>query len=686
MIAKRARCCHVVTGAIAATAFLMAAPLTTSLAFVPRYHSSTLLRHHGHNSVMQLHLHHRLPWSRCCSRYIFQTVMRRRIQAPITITTFTTITSAATVYGSLDQNKFGWISSRLCFASSSSGVTGDDDEKAALSQSLDYERPNNNNINDNASNKNDPSRVLRQVEQSLCEILQHVDHHHEGNDAPIILLLGLSGGCDSVGLLHALVQIMSSSSSISSSISTILPESRQLVLEKDNNNNKSNINNNPRSSRCVYQVELHAVHFDHQQRGDESDGDRFFVQDLCERLGVPLHTYYWEGDRDSFSQDIARTWRQTTMSALLQSLVLVSSNYNPHQQQQRGGVILTAHHKDDSMESLLLKLLRGVHITNLSGMEPYIKMKNDVWGRPMLGLSKVDIQTFLESQQITWREDSSNLSSDKYKRNRVRNELIPLMADIVGGEAQLAKRLDHLMEQSAELNADLNVRASIYLKMHVLEDGSFVLPNDGHRSTLNLVEKEALHKWATTTPQRMATLSYDQLERICHQLHEYPTSQQWTLQVGSGWNVIRNGKALHVQRQDDVDLTGRNALLDDPMLTWVNIGTDGSSIDDNDDDLVIRIPSSADLQFSLSTAGKASRWLYTPSWRVEHRPIKLKDFLRGQKIPLHLREHIPIIYVSGTSTLVAVQVDDSNKWILDAAFDPAVGGGDFDRVRLILPI
>jgi tRNA(Ile)-lysidine synthetase-like protein len=560
---------------VAVIAFIMISP---SFAFIRQHSVVTVIRH----GRMVLR---RVP-SRC--RYSMFQAAR-----PVTA-----------AHPSLDRNRSGKIDYRL-FASR----PGADDETAPP------ERPNN------TYSENDG--VLRHVEQSLGEIMQHVDQHGDG---PIIVLLGLSGGCDSVGLLHALVQILSSTP----------------AWQLDD-------------KRRSFGVELHAVHFDHKQRGDESDGDRAFVEDLCERLGVPLHTYYWESGAP-FSQDIGRTWRRTTMYALLQSLA-------PNQQQ---GVILTAHHKDDSMESLLLKLLRGVHITNLSGMEPCIKMNEAVLGRPMLGLSKVDIRAFLESQQLTWREDSSN-NSDKYKRNRVRNELLPLMADIVGGERHLAKRLDHLMEQSAELRADLEVRASMHLEDAVLE-GSFLLPES---PTLNLVEKEALHRWAT---QQMVTLPYDQLQRICRQLQDYPTSQQWTLHVGSGWNVVRNGKALDLQQH--VELPAMNAL-DGQMLTWV-IGPDGSS----DDDLVLRMPSS-DLQFSLSTAGKVSRWLFTPSWRVEHRPIKLKDFLRGQKIPLHLREHIPIIYVRGTATLVAVQVDDA-KWIVDAAFDPAVGDGH--RVRLILPV
>ena len=461
--------------------------------------------------------------------------------------------------------------------------------------------------------------LLSRVETTLCEILQQVDQND--TPEPIILLLGLSGGCDSVGLLHALVKILS--------------PTFKLKLEKENTF-----------------LELHAIHFDHQQRGGESDDDRAFVTTLCQDLGVPLHTFYWETGLP-FSQDIGRNWRRNTMVTLLHSLA-------PNQQ----GVILTAHHKDDSMESLLLKILRGVHITNLSGMETWMPIEKVILGRPLMGISKAHIQTFLESKQLSWRDDSSN-TSDKYKRNRVRNELLPLMADIAGGQSKLEKRLDNLMEQSSELRLDLEQRAKQYMEIFV--DESFILPDN---PILSVVVKEALHMWAT---EQMVTLPYDQLQRICYQLRDFPTRQQWTMHVGSGWNVVRNGKTLALTQESVEPPVG----FKDRQLSWKRIGTEES----NDEGLVIQVRPGSEHDFILSTACKSNRWLFTPHWRAGHCPIKIKDFLRGQKVPLHLRGMTSIIHVKGTTLVVAIQGQDKN-WILDASFNP-VQNGDH-RLRVII--
>ena len=78
----------------------------------------------------------------------------------------------------------------------------------------------------------------------------------------------------------------------------------------------------------------------------------------------------------------------------------------------------------------ILKMLRGVHLTNLVGMEPIVmgtkEMPNAIIARPLLNARKTDIVDFLTLNQLEWREDESN-ASNKYLRNRVRNELIPLV-------------------------------------------------------------------------------------------------------------------------------------------------------------------------------------------------------------------------------------------------------------------
>jgi len=363
-------------------------------------------------------------------------------------------------------------------------------------------------------------------------------NHDDDDYEKTRMVVGVSGGCDSISLLHALHQL------------------------------------------ALPQLELHAVHFDHHLRGVESDGDRDFVDQLCCELKIPLHIYHWETSSSSssssannnniigsFTQDRARAWRRKTMYDLLLSLIPKNSG---KQQQQQKGILATAHHKDDSVETLMLKLLRGVHISNLTGMEIVSSPQdqpNAVSARPLLKVTKADITHFLTSQSLTWREDSSNTSS-KYKRNRIRNELLPLMADIVGSEELLEKRLENLSQQSREMSRNILFWAQRYLDESGSSHNFFLLPSEEEEITS--IHREALHLWCRRG-QEGITLSYDQLQRIFAQLQNYPKNLEWTLEIRDGWDVVRKGPALQLMKKEDCAKNNQDSAEARELVAWSTV-------------------------------------------------------------------------------------------------------------------
>lgn len=207
------------------------------------------------------------------------------------------------------------------------------------------------------------------------------------------------------------------------------------------------------------------------------------------------------------------------------------------------GLIFTAHHADDSDETLLLKLLRGAHLSNLSGMNPItVKSQSIAYARPLLHTRKQDIIQFLTKFGFAWREDESN-SSPKYLRNRVRNELLPLIHDIVGGEEIFQKRLENMEEQSKLIKDDLNTRILEYLSKHLPLDTPWLFPVP---TSFDFVELNALHKWACTCMKNKHVLEYDQLRRVKDQLISYPMNKRWILNIGKGWNISRKGDYLEI--------------------------------------------------------------------------------------------------------------------------------------------
>ncbi|WP_028297182.1 tRNA lysidine(34) synthetase TilS [Olivibacter sitiensis] len=151
-------------------------------------------------------------------------------------------------------------------------------------------------------------------------------------------------------------------------------------------------------------------------RGEESDGDEELVRSWSEDLGVPFHVKRFDTKR--YAQDMkistqmaARNLRYEWFSELMKS-----EGYNK---------LAVAHHKNDSVETVLLNLCRGTGLTGLHGI---LVARNHIV-RPLLYLSRQDIDRAIMELAVTYREDSSNLS-DKYARNRIRLQVIPELKKI----------------------------------------------------------------------------------------------------------------------------------------------------------------------------------------------------------------------------------------------------------------
>jgi tRNA(Ile)-lysidine synthase len=166
----------------------------------------------------------------------------------------------------------------------------------------------------------------------------------------------------------------------------------------------------------AYGAHFAIAHCNFSLRGSESDADEAFVEQLAEELGVTIHirkfnTNQYAKETGVSTQMAARTLRYEWFYKLLK--------------EKEYRYLLTAHHHNDTIETILLNLIRGTGIAGLHG----ILSKRDQLIRPLLFATKEDIQTYAKSKKLSWREDQSNLST-YYQRNRIRLEVIPLLEKI----------------------------------------------------------------------------------------------------------------------------------------------------------------------------------------------------------------------------------------------------------------
>lgn len=185
------------------------------------------------------------------------------------------------------------------------------------------------------------------------------------------LVVGVSGGLDSVVLVHVLQQLQ-------------------------------------------YQVEL--AHMNYGLRGAESERDEDFVRQLAKQWGLSLQVkkidpalFSGEGNLQETARKLRYAWFEE----------LVDTG-KPLRQGQPASYILTAHHANDQAETILMNLFRGSGLKGIKGMQP----KRGLVCRPLLAVERTVLEGYATEQGLSWVEDSSNLT-DKYSRNRIRQQVLP---------------------------------------------------------------------------------------------------------------------------------------------------------------------------------------------------------------------------------------------------------------------
>lgn len=166
--------------------------------------------------------------------------------------------------------------------------------------------------------------------------------------------------------------------------------------------------------RAGYECSI--LHCNFRLRGEESDGDEAFVRSLAASFDMPVYVQSFE------TEDYAR---DEGLSVQMAARKLRYDWFNEVADQAGIDRIATAHNMNDNIETFLLNLVRGSGIKGLSG----IPVKNGKYIRPMLEISREEIISFSREQNIGFREDSSN-SSKKYKRNKIRHDVIPLFEEV----------------------------------------------------------------------------------------------------------------------------------------------------------------------------------------------------------------------------------------------------------------
>ena len=198
---------------------------------------------------------------------------------------------------------------------------------------------------------------------------------------------------------------------------------------------------------CAIQSDILTVaHINHQLRGNDSDKDEAFVRELSARLGTVCRVKVADVAEKAIGANLEATAREVRYEFLEEVACEAGA-----------GWIATGHTADDQAETVLHRLIRGTGLQGLRGIQPVRRTQSGRFAivRPMLAVTRLDVVEYLASLNQSFREDYSN-ADPRFTRNRLRHELLPLLKtfnpDIVTALGQTASQADEAFKV-LEVNA-----------------------------------------------------------------------------------------------------------------------------------------------------------------------------------------------------------------------------------------
>jgi tRNA(Ile)-lysidine synthase len=352
---------------------------------------------------------------------------------------------------------------------------------------------------------------------NIVETIHETINRHslipEGNR----LVVGVSGGADSIALLHALHHLS---------------------------------------------IPLTVAHLNHQLRGNESDADEQFVRNVASELNLPLVVK---------SVDVTQLKDRSGLSIEMAARQARHDFFSEF----KSSTIALAHHADDQAETFILKLARGAGMDGLDGMSYSQNLNGLHIIRPMLGLPQADLIQWMEESNFEWREDASNQDMT-FMRNRVRHTILPLLEKELNPNIRetILRTVDILREENVwmeslleETNVNdvatwpLAARRRV-LRKWLFENGSNGVDYDAVDQIINLQSHSSGTAYYELNKHQRVVIEYGNLRFESGSIQ--PERPHWTLHIekGNGWKKDHGNGAgvLPAEASFDADKIGDSII------------------------------------------------------------------------------------------------------------------------------
>lgn len=394
---------------------------------------------------------------------------------------------------------------------------------------------------------------------------------------------------------------------------------------------------------------LRAVHADHGIQQESRDWAKF-CQLTCQNFKIDLTIERFDlANVGDTSEAKARTERYRLFEKLLSP----------------GEVLLTAHHNDDQVETLLFRLFRGAGIHGLRGMPAYRKVGAGILRRPMLDVTRKDLEEYAKRYDIAWVDDPSNKEVD-YSRNFIRNKIIPLISE---RWPSIKSTLSHFSKHAHQQAEILNEVAE--------QDLGFKQHNKNIidcevLSKLSLArQKNALHFWGRVNSH--LSPASNEIEQLINQL-DAAKKQSIKVKLAGCWVQSYKSKLYFCNNEQPEmiseprvwkDLTKSLQLSNGAYITLINkpnssLGNCHLSSDRSNCFFAVKPPQANDVvTIKTREGGEVVR----PSYR--EKSTSLKNIYQELEIPPWQRSALPLVYyndqlVTAVGAFVCADFIDEN--------------------------
>jgi tRNA(Ile)-lysidine synthase len=314
------------------------------------------------------------------------------------------------------------------------------------------------------------------------------------------VLVAVSGGPDSVALLHLLCDL-----------------------------------------REELELRLEVAHLQHGIRGAEAQEDAQFVAELAEKLGLPFH----------LKEVNLRQIKSAAGKGNLEALARAERYrfFADVARERNLGKIATAHTQDDQAETVLMWLLRGSGMRGLGGMPPTHWLDGTniesasglVVIRPLLGVSRAEIEEYLNEKHLTFRLDRSN-QDPSFLRNWIRLKLIPQLREKMDRNlpARLARQAELIREEDALLEALAHAAINEIRTAEGMNRGSLLKHSKA-------MQRRLLRLWIEATRGHLRGLDFQHVESLLDLITNGPP--QGRLSIPGGWQLVKEYETLRLEKQ-----------------------------------------------------------------------------------------------------------------------------------------